>query len=507
MKEVAEGESLPGSPVSISKEDLLEIEEIQEDAKEAAETFNGRVEKRYKAPVDAKKRQQLAKRISDHLRDEDTDEDGEDEDEGDAEEEDETMTQAQPYAPDVENIPPIQPSQETPAIKEPQIGTDQAQSGASETPTVIAPKKRRKSESHDGTTKEAENTGEQTFHLPTRRQAMQELIESVLNTTVKIKVGTAIVLNQDMTKALKHILDGASTEETEMPTVRLLRYGETQRRRKPKQTATVPALLQTDAGNNLVVAKERWWNGENRKTMRTLIDAIGVMPRAEISDDPRFEVAENNQKAEDDSDQDETDEEESVPDKKDAKGKKRKLVSALITRSPLSATLTKSNIIEIMELPSIYVSFGRNIEIPAWRALIDSGSQINVMSHQVWARCQLSLEPTSSMSVPFHGSARPFAGKTTCEVRLGDSYFLRQTFYVMPANTTTTDVLLGMPFIAATHMKFEYDDGDEKDTEIRAALVINGTRLITTVSPSALARRKEKDFLRKLERKASSTSL
>lgn len=141
-------------------------------------------------------------------------------------------------------------------------------------------------------------------------------------------------------------------------------------------------------------------------------------------------------------------------------------------------TLTGAPATRIHALPMMYVRVGPSEESAAIRAILDTGSEANIVSAEYADRHGLAYEPTEVYSSAYH-TGRPirFLGEMRERIWVAGQW-VPGHFFVMPLGQTKHDILLGMPFAKDVSLTFEWSKTSDL---LRANFLIRNLRIIATV--------------------------
>jgi hypothetical protein len=139
----------------------------------------------------------------------------------------------------------------------------------------------------------------------------------------------------------------------------------------------------------------------------------------------------------------------------------------------------------LQNLPWIYVRLhdqDKDLE----PALVDSGSEANMITEAVARYYGIKWQPASGSSVSYSSNRVLMKGLAHVRIYLGNTW-ITQPMYVVQ-NTTSIKVLLGMPFIRAAKVGFNYDDNRMQMTALfgRIRLIVSvGDRVTQQVKATS----------------------
>jgi len=108
------------------------------------------------------------------------------------------------------------------------------------------------------------------------------------------------------------------------------------------------------------------------------------------------------------------------------------------------------------------------------KGCLDSGAEANIISNLYVKRNGLAMTANPSTSRAYGGGRVDFLGTITEQIWVG-SASISVTFYVADSRVARQDLLLGLPFFAATRLNFNYDsDGSPKE----ASMIFGSLRII-----------------------------
>ncbi|KAL6354151.1 hypothetical protein LRP88_12485 [Fusarium phalaenopsidis] len=131
------------------------------------------------------------------------------------------------------------------------------------------------------------------------------------------------------------------------------------------------------------------------------------------------------------------------------------------------------------ELPRILVRLdnpeGRVIE-----AMVDTGSEGNIISQELAKACGLKIAPARALTTSFSQDRITMLGQTTVRLYLGNVW-IQQRMYVAPSNRISIPFILGMPFIRSARVLFDHSI---RDGSMLLRCQLGNTRVVTPAAGS-----------------------
>ncbi|KAJ4169220.1 hypothetical protein NW754_001306 [Fusarium falciforme] len=131
------------------------------------------------------------------------------------------------------------------------------------------------------------------------------------------------------------------------------------------------------------------------------------------------------------------------------------------------------------ELPRILVRLD-NPEGKVIEAMVDTGSEGNIISQELAKACGLKVAPARASTTSFSQDRITMLGQTTVRLYLGNVW-IQQRMYVAPSNGISIPFILGMPFVRSARVSFDHST---RDGSMLLRCQLGNTRVVTPAAGS-----------------------
>lgn len=131
------------------------------------------------------------------------------------------------------------------------------------------------------------------------------------------------------------------------------------------------------------------------------------------------------------------------------------------------------------ELPRILVRLD-NPEGKVVEAMVDTGSEGNIISQELAKACGLQITPARASTTSFSQDRITMLGQTTVRLYLGNVW-IQQKMYVAPSAGISIPFILGMPFVRSARVSFDHST---KDGTMLLRCQLGNTRVVTPAAGS-----------------------
>jgi hypothetical protein len=131
------------------------------------------------------------------------------------------------------------------------------------------------------------------------------------------------------------------------------------------------------------------------------------------------------------------------------------------------------------ELPRILVRLD-NPTGGVVEAMVDTGSEGNIISQELAQACGLKVNPTKASTTSFSQDKITMLGQVTVRLYLGNVW-IQQRMYVAPSNGISIPFILGMPFIRSAMVSFDHST---KDGSMLLKCQLGHVRIVTPAAGS-----------------------
>jgi hypothetical protein len=131
------------------------------------------------------------------------------------------------------------------------------------------------------------------------------------------------------------------------------------------------------------------------------------------------------------------------------------------------------------ELPRILVRLD-NPEGKVVEAMVDTGSEGNIISQELAKACGLQIAPARASTTSFSQDRITMLGQTTVRLYLGNVW-IQQRMYVAPSTGISIPFILGMPFVRSAKVSFDHST---KDGTMLLRCQLGNTRVVTPAAGS-----------------------
>ena len=131
------------------------------------------------------------------------------------------------------------------------------------------------------------------------------------------------------------------------------------------------------------------------------------------------------------------------------------------------------------ELPRILVRLD-NPEGKVIEAMVDTGSEGNIISQELAKACGLKVTPARASTTSFSQDQITMLGQTTVRLYLGNVW-IQQRMYVAPSKGISIPFILGMPFVRSARVSFDHST---RDGSMLLRCQLGNTRIVTPAAGS-----------------------
>ena len=159
--------------------------------------------------------------------------------------------------------------------------------------------------------------------------------------------------------------------------------------------------------------------------------------------------------------------------------KERKPTNQIVNNIKLLIKGQSKRVAQSQELPRILVRLD-NPEGKVIEAMVDTGSEGNIISQELAKACGLKVTPARASTTSFSQDQITMLGQTTVRLYLGNVW-IQQRMYVAPSKGISIPFILGMPFVRSARVSFDHST---RDGSMLLRCQLGNTRIVTPAAGS-----------------------